>query len=436
MPQSAEPGPYSPDDPALPVVTAVHHFLDSFVLPGPLLIALSGGSDSTALFHALRHALSEREPHGFALRAATVDHGLRSGSREEALAVAALCARFGIPHRILRWEGEKPASGLQAAARAARYRLLAGEAERTGAVAIVTGHTANDQRETIAMRARRGPGPGLAGMAEAVLACERAWVLRPLLHLEREDLRAALRRWGEEWLDDPSNGNMRFERVRLRMAGEGEARGLSAGERLRSSGSEADWLSSAVRVSEGAVAFLSPDAITEAAEAGLFRLSAAMGGRAYPPERDARSRMMAWLETGMLGRRTLGGTVFDRRRDGLYLYREARGLLPATLSPGEVLDGRYRLAGPEGARLSIGWPTEPESAVVRRLEAAGIPSGVARRAALAVPVVAEERQDGPCRLMRILAGQADFVPGFDRPAAEALRQLFDLPPLPPLPVRQ
>lgn len=434
------PGPLT-DISCHPALAAGADFLKFFSADGPLLVALSGGSDSTALLHVFHILTTGLFAGAFPLMAATVDHGLRAGSRAEALAAADLCRRLGIPHRILDWTGNKPASGLQEAARAARYRLLATEARRIGASAILLGHNAGDQAETIAMRAARGAGRGLAGMAPAVLIDEQVWAFRPFLQQSRDVLRALLTASGLGWIDDPSNLNRRFERVRLRLDDGQEPRDGAdiAGARLAHAKAEAEWLLRHVGVIGGAVASIDASALPRdaggAEAAGLFRLAAAIGGRVHPPGAEARARMIGWLSGGQPGRATLGGTVFDRRRDALHLYRERRGLSPVTLPAGAVADGRYRLIGPDCVEAHLRPVADPQAAA-GRLAAQGVPVAIARRAAPALLEVAGGIAGDELRLERIIAGGLHFVPSFDLPAHQALRALFALPPLPDLPVRQ
>ena len=180
-----------------------------------LLLAVSGGPDSTALL--LMAAEWAGAPRLFA---ATVDHGLRAESAGEADAVATLAAKLGVPHAILRWEGDKPSTGLQERARDARYALLAAHARRVGAGVVVTAHHLDDQAETVLFRLARGSGlAGLAGMA-ARAPRGGIEIARPLLGLHKAELVALCAARGVPFANDPSNDDPRFARPRLRQLGQ------------------------------------------------------------------------------------------------------------------------------------------------------------------------------------------------------------------------
>lgn len=180
-----------------------------------LVLAVSGGPDSTALLWLAAKWRSglKRAPK---LLAVTVDHGLRKESRREALDVARLAEALKVEHRTLRWRGPKPKTGLPAAAREARYALLAETARKFGAAHILTAHTRDDQAETVMMRLARGSGlSGLAAMARETPRGDVA-IVRPLLEVPKAQLIATLRRAGIAYADDPSNRDPAFTRARFR----------------------------------------------------------------------------------------------------------------------------------------------------------------------------------------------------------------------------
>ena len=155
---------------------------------------------------------------GRVLQAVTVDHGLRPESASEASVVARNCAEWGIPHTTLKAQGLSGVSNLQAAAREARYRLMAAWASREGLAAVALGHTMDDQAETVLMRLGRGAGAeGLSGMAASRDWLGMRWV-RPMLGQRRETLRDLLKAEDIGWLEDPSNDDPRFDRVKARNA--------------------------------------------------------------------------------------------------------------------------------------------------------------------------------------------------------------------------
>lgn len=183
------------------------------------LIAVSGGPDSTALLMLLQRWVSKRRS-APDLVAATVDHRLRRESKREAEAVTKFARKLDVPHHVLPWTGKKPATGLQEAARAARYRILIGLARRLGADAVVTAHTLDDQAETLLMRLARGSGLAGLGGIRPVSKREGVALVRPLLGVPKARLVATLRGAGVVFAQDPSNADAKFTRVRLRRMAE------------------------------------------------------------------------------------------------------------------------------------------------------------------------------------------------------------------------
>jgi tRNA(Ile)-lysidine synthase len=184
-----------------------------------ILIAVSGGPDSLALMHLTREWAAESKSRPALERrlfTATVDHGLRQGSRAEAETVAQWAAALGVPHKILIWEGEKPGTRVQELAREARYGLLLDYAYEIQADVLLTAHHADDQAETILFRLLRGSG--LAGLAGMEASIERAGLLhcRPLLAMPKSALIEICETRGQPFFTDPSNSNPAFARTRLR----------------------------------------------------------------------------------------------------------------------------------------------------------------------------------------------------------------------------
>ena len=194
---------------------------------GHVAVAVSGGSDSMALLMLMQRWA---EDNGARISAVTVDHGLRPEAAGEAAMVARFCAQRGIPHEVLKWQGWDGTGNLQAAAREARYRLIADWVRAQGVEAVCLGHTRDDQAETFLMRlARKAGSDGLRGMPDRFDRHGVHWV-RPVLGQSRADLRAFLRRHGVLWVEDSSNEDERFDRVR-RAAGSGRVG--AAGDRRR-----------------------------------------------------------------------------------------------------------------------------------------------------------------------------------------------------------
>jgi tRNA(Ile)-lysidine synthase len=184
-----------------------------------IALAVSGGSDSLALMHLSSAWVSATAAPKPGLIVLTVDHGLRPAAAAEAQAVAAAAGAIGLTCHILTRVPPTGKTAIQADARADRYRLLREAARAHGAGAIATGHTADDQAETLLMRLARGSGvDGLAAMA-AVSRIDGLVLLRPLLGHSKRALQDILTGLGVTWAEDPSNTDPAFERPRLRAPG-------------------------------------------------------------------------------------------------------------------------------------------------------------------------------------------------------------------------
>ncbi|TGP25101.1 MULTISPECIES: tRNA lysidine(34) synthetase TilS [unclassified Mesorhizobium] len=428
--------------------------------------AVSGGSDSTALLFLLKHHLDRTLP-AATLLAVTIDHDLRPGSAAEAQAVARLCAGHGIAHRTLVWSGRKPSTGLPAAAREARYRLLAEAAEAEGIRLILTGHTADDQAETVLMRQARDEGAreddthdgrGLAGMAPATLYNWRTWIARPLLGTRRAALREMLKRRGIGWAEDPTNVDQRFERPRLRMSlagGDGEARAEQAITKAGQAAAEREELGRRAAALIGALASSPASGLIrldrvfadgedgEAAVYALRILLAAVGGVSFLVD-EARCRaLFERLRSGALCA-TLSRTVVDARRTGIFLHREARDLPAVQAADQAVWDGRRRITLSDRSDGLVIAPAG-SAAASRYAPEGDVPASVLRRALAAEPALwrGGERLDfagggatpPAAAIIPVVSPFARFLPSFDLKPAAAVAALIGAPPLPPLPCR-
>ena len=371
MPDRAKPAPVDPETFAAR--------LQALAAPRRFALAVSGGRDSMAL---ARLAAAYCRTTGAEALAFTVDHGLRPESAADAEQCAAWCEAAGLPARILTWDGGKPATGLQAAARNARYRLLAHAAAAAGCAAVLTAHSADDQAETVFMRLKRGAGMrGLAAMdAETKIAAGAGApvrLLRPFLSFSRAALTASVEAMGQDYLDDPSNDDPAFERVRVRaLLAALEEQGLMTGAALRQTAERLRAADRRLRAQEetlfsalggcfyrwGGVSIdrFDPETATPAGLAGLSaRLIHAASGEAHGP--DDQAALGALRAAARDGAATLGGALVRRWRDRFWVLREPGAVLGrAGVAPmgAEALDGpllwddRFILR-PRGAGLSV-----------------------------------------------------------------------------------
>ncbi len=274
-------------------------------------------------------------------------------ARAEARHVAGWLAARAIPHEILVWAGDKPASGIQEAAREARYRLLGEWCRAHGCLHLLTAHHREDQVETHLIRRRAGSGvDGLAAMS-AVRELPGCRLVRPLLSVPRARLLALLAAEGQPFLRDPSNLNPAFERVRLRAAADASGwrdarRHCCRAARLRGiSGSSASaaldrLIARAVALHPAGFAALDPaaarDGRCESAERLLGRVAACIGGARYPARRARLARLRTGLDGAPRSRahaRRLPVRAVARASPGV--ARAGRREAPARLEPGAHL---------------------------------------------------------------------------------------------------
>lgn len=359
-----------------------------FERPPRLAVAVSGGADSLALT-LLADRWARRR--GGSILGLTVDHGLRRESAAEAATVGALLAARGIPHRVLRWEGAKPAANIQAAARDARYRLLRRACAEAGILHMVTAHHRDDQAETLLLRLGRGSGlSGLAGMA-AEAAFPECRLLRPLLPVPKADLEAVCRAAGLPWVEDPSNASDRHARARLRklaplLADEGLTAERLAGtaERLgraraAQDAAVAELLAAAVDLHALGHAVIAPDILGAAPEEfGLRALAAVLacvGGAGHPPRLESLHGAYDRLGRADL---TVAGCRIVRRAGRWIVCREAgRAAAPVPVTAGRW-DGRWEWQPPAqgSADLLVGALGEAGRAQVPRDARLSLPAVV------------------------------------------------------------
>lgn len=360
----------------------------------PIALGLSGGGDSLAL---LLMAHTWAQAHGRRLLVLTVDHGLNPQSAAWTNACAARAERLGAEFQALDWTGPKPATGLPAAARAARHRLLADAARGAGARVLLLGHTADDGLEAQAMR-RAGsttPEPREWAPSPAWPQGRGLFVLRPMLGVRRAALRSWLSRRGETWIEDPANADPRFARARARAE-------LDLADEYYGPGENVLALAESLRPVLGG-GFEAPLAALQAAGADERRRLLALacvcaGGGARPPRAAAAARLAAQLSGTLAGARLVveGERALIVRDAG----EAARGrLAPLALGAASVVwDGRFEIsAAGEGlqvrrlAGLSTRLPVDQRRALAALPAAArgALPAVVDAAGAVSCPLLGD-----------------------------------------------
>lgn len=331
-----------------------------------LALAVSGGADSICLLFVFnRWRLRSGWPGR--CEVLTVDHGLRPESAVEAQSVRDLCGRYGIPCTLLRWLEDKPKTGIQDAARTARYQLFKDHVRKSGAEALLLAHHQDDQAETFLDRLTRGSGvTGLSGMAPD----ERKGpfglrLLRPFLEVPKSRLVATLQIEGLTWHEDPSNLDPKYKRSRLRRILELlSEEGLTAdrisetARQLRRARTALDSVVTHIFLTEVEehpagplrVPLTSVLALEEELRLRLMVLMInRVSGSHYAPRLRQIELLDQWLRSGKSGRTTLGGALFEAAGESLYVWKEAGRTSPSVIQDPAATgcwDGRFDYAVP------------------------------------------------------------------------------------------
>jgi tRNA(Ile)-lysidine synthase len=331
-------------------------------LPDRLGIAISGGGDSMALLHLCsRWSLQT----GHEIAAVTVDHGLRPESRAEARGVAQFCETLQIKHDILIWSGAGEGN-IPAAARDARYALMADWAQANGVGVIALGHTSDDGAENFVMRLGRAAGlDGLAAMQDKFTRNGVRW-LRPLTHHSRACLRDYLRRHDIGWVDDPSNDDPRYTRTKARAAlraleplgigADSIAHSANALRQSREALAHYTRIEAAAHLREEAGDIVIPQRISPAIPADIERrlFVAAVhwvGSNPYPPRKSGAGALAEALMHRP--RLTVAGCLVIRHKGIFRITREYNSVKNYCGPTDAVWDNRWRLTGPHAPDLEV-----------------------------------------------------------------------------------
>ena len=325
-------------------------------LKTPFAIAVSGGGDSMALLR-LAHAI-----HGSAgVVALTVDHRLRKSSAAEARKVKLWCRALGLEHHSLKWQHDKVSTGLQAKARTARYDLMAVWCGKHKIRILLTAHTADDQAETVAMRMKRTSSPASLASIWPEANWQGVRILRPLLSKRRSALRKYLHSCGQQWIEDQSNTDEKFERVRIRNAKPNinlaKVATIAQRKVITSKREAQRWANKNCLITPSGMVQFGAGSLTSisliARDEALQKIITLCGGT--ETELAKRQELLNWFQNQESPRRTLGRVVFAKTKLGICAAKEAARIdarpQAVTSAAPMIWDSRFRIAAPKGSTV-------------------------------------------------------------------------------------
>lgn len=333
-----------------------------------IAVACSGGADSMALTML---AAEWCKRHGRSLIALTVDHGLRGDSASEADQVGRWLAAKGIEHTVLRWEGQKPQSNIQEAARKARYKLMASFLKGRGIKHLLVAHTLEDQAETFLLRLARGSGvDGLSCMSHESNLFGLT-VHRPLLQTHKRDLISYLRTHKQPFINDPSNQNMAFDRIKIRKAMPvlealgltsnrlaATAKNMSRARAFLEEKANQHWHAQVQIFPEGYALYQPAKASEELNLRIMARLITEIGGDETKPRLADLTRLYEHISEPNFRGATLGGCrIIALAKGGMLACRELKALDSDVTADSRKWD-RFKLSGNAPASWSVGTLTQ------------------------------------------------------------------------------
>ena len=334
-------------------------------LPAKVGVAVSGGGDSLGLLVLMTRWAAL---HGVDVHAATVNHNIRPAAVHEIEHVSKICQSLGCLHDTIQWSGPLDTGNLLNQAREARYALMAEWAESRKISDVAVGHTLNDQAETFLMRLARQAGvDGLSSMS-SMWEQHGCTFHRPLLKVEREELRRLLVEHGVQWCDDPTNDNSAFERTRARCALEAlKPLGITARNLAAASDKIGDvrrhLYAEVLDVAMRMVDFEMGDAVVnlneyqtlnrEVARRLLQNILKWIGGGDHVPRGSAVEAMLNAIDNDVS--MTLGGCYLTVESNCIRITREAQAVSGKSSAPGDIWDGRWKVEGPwpDGAKVAM-----------------------------------------------------------------------------------